>query len=149
MSTVPHLLLSSPIGHLAAVHRSKGGCFQEHQDHRWVPGWRVDQCSQGRKFKVFGVIKLLFNMIKMTSNVLPSRVHLTPTPSRRRTSWRELPSPTVKHVCFLTKEINSNKFLLMLWVPFFHPHLSWGMNNCWIIWCCWVYLVSLHYNVKP
>lgn len=34
------------------------------------------------------------------------RVHLTLMPSRRRTSWRELPSPTVKHVHFLTKQIN-------------------------------------------
>lgn len=33
------------VGHMAAVHRSKRSCFQEHQDHRWVSGWWADQRS--------------------------------------------------------------------------------------------------------
>ena len=34
-------------GNLAALHWSKGGRLQEHQDHRRVPGRWTDQCRQG------------------------------------------------------------------------------------------------------
>ena len=54
------------------------------------------------------VLKCMVKCLKLNSS--PFRVHLTPTPSRRKTSWRESPSPTVKHVCFLTKQINLKKF---------------------------------------
>lgn len=134
-------LSSSPpppcvVGHLAAVHRSKRSCFQEHQDHCWVSGWWADQCSQGKNWFTPGISALLLcncfpvnqvSIIKESTNgcrgeslvnfelFFSPRVHLTLTPSRRRTSWRELPSPTVKCVVFVTKRLNLDKFLW--WLP--------------------------------
>lgn len=35
------------LGHLAAVHRCKRSCFQEHQDYCRVSCWWAHQCCQG------------------------------------------------------------------------------------------------------
>lgn len=57
----------------------------------------------------------LFGIDQCIECFVSVRVLLTPMPSRRRMSWRESPSPTVK-VCFLeekNKEINLNLICLM------------------------------------
>lgn len=116
-SVLPLNVLLCLVGHLAAVHRSKRSCFQEHQDHRWVPGWWADQCSQGKFIHLYNECSVKGDLLYIELWIYSCfRVHLTPMLSRRRTSWRELPSPTVKHVCFVTKQINLKKFLLIPWV---------------------------------
>lgn len=99
----------APLGHLAAVHRRTRSCVQEHQDDCRVSGRWADQCSQGERQtpQVF----LLRPPPQLNVLAFYCRVHPTLTPSRRRTSWRELPSPTVKLVCFLT-----NKFGQFPWM---------------------------------
>lgn len=95
------------LGHLAALHRSERSCLQEHQDYCRVSGWWADQRSQGKtQTQLENRYLDTRSLLSVWFCLFTCRVHLTLTLSRRRTSWRELPSPTV-NVFFLTNKFST------------------------------------------
>lgn len=107
------------LGHLAALHRCKRSCFQEHQDYCRVSCWWAHQCCQGEIDNL--IVESDDNLEHLLSTCpehvlqinlwilsffvelwlllqsffcLYCRVPPTLMPSRRKMSWREWPSLT-------------------------------------------------------